>query len=170
MSCERNFWYGTLVDRCYAAGGSIDLVVPPVQWGWVVIVARSKRWVWVGRGVFGVIVAGLVVYLVTVGLDKADKLGSTVGGVVAVVALVAPYLWPRAGGREDVVVSDEVGTDKVVVEDSGDAEAKGGGEANTGAETAPDDTGTVRVTKSGKAVANGPGSVANTGVRRVPRS
>ncbi|ROP40232.1 hypothetical protein [Saccharothrix texasensis] len=134
------------------------------------VVARSKRWVWVGRGVFGVIVAGLVVYLVVVGLDEADKLGSTIGGVVAVVALVAPYLWPRAGGREGVVVSDDVGTGEVVVEDSGDAEAEGGGEANTGAETATDDTGSVRVTKTGRAVANGPGSVANTGVRRVPRS
>jgi hypothetical protein len=68
------------------------------------------------------------------------------------------------------VVSDDAGTGGVVVEDSGDAEATGGGEANTGAETGLDDTGAVRVTRSGKAVADGPGSVANTGVRRVPRS
>uniref|UniRef100_UPI001EE49A69 hypothetical protein n=1 Tax=Saccharothrix deserti TaxID=2593674 RepID=UPI001EE49A69 len=74
------------------------------------------------------------------------------------------------GKREDVMVSDDTGMGGVVVEDSGDAEAMGAGEANTGAETGQDDTRAVRVTGSGKAVAEGPGSVANTGVRRVPRA
>lgn len=134
------------------------------------VVARSTRWVWVGRGVFGATVAGLAVYLVVVGLDEADKLGSSIGGVVAVVALLAPYLLPPARGKEDVVVFDDAESGGVVVEDSGDAEATGGGEANTGAEATKDDTGTVRVTRSGKAVASGPGSVANTGVRSDPRS
>src|SRR5687767_13521182 len=111
---------------------------------------------------------GLVVYLVAVGLDKADKVGSSIGGVVALVALVLPYLLPQH--REESSVSDEAQASKdVAVEDSGDAEAAGGGEANTGAETIEGETGAVRVTKSGKAVANGPGSVANTGVRRIPR-
>ncbi|GAB3004729.1 hypothetical protein GCM10027184_72480 [Saccharothrix stipae] len=117
---------------------------------------------WAGRVVFGLIVAGLAVYLFKVGLDDADKLGSSIGGVAAVAALLAPYLLPR---REEDAVPDEV-----VVEDSGDADATGGGEANTGVETVDGDPGTVRVTRSGNAVADGPGSVANTGVRRRPRT
>jgi len=115
-----------------------------------------------------VIVGGLTVYLFVVGLDKADKVGSSIGGVAAVVALVGPYLLPRSRGEDPV--SDEARAGEVVVEDSGDARAIGGGEANTGAEVVEDDAGTVRVTRSGTAVADGPGSMANTGVRRVPRS
>lgn len=118
---------------------------------------------WAGRVVFGVIVVGLVVYLSLVGLDKADKLGSSIGGVVALVALVAPYLLPAR--REDSPVADDI-----VVENSGDAQATGGGQANTGAETPEGDTATIRVTGSGNAVADGSGSEANTGVRRIPRS
>lgn len=48
----------------------------------------------VGRIVAGVVVAGLVAYLAAVGLDKADKVGSALGLVVAVLGLVAPYLLP----------------------------------------------------------------------------
>jgi hypothetical protein len=129
------------------------------------VVRRTKRWVWSGRVVFSVIVVGLVVYLLVVGLDKADKIGSSIGGVVALVALFGPYLLPQSR-REDVVVSED--TNEVVVTDSGEAEATGGGAANTGAEIS-DDTGSVRVTRSGKAVAKGPGSVANTGARNLPR-
>jgi hypothetical protein len=133
-----------------------------------VVVGRGVRWVWVGRVVFGVIVAGLVAYLVVVGLDKADKVSSSIGAVLALIALVAPYLLPRSRGED--VVSDDVEVGETVVKDSGDAQATRGGEANTGAEVVDGDTGAVRVTGSGKAVAEGPGSVANTGVRRLPRS
>lgn len=86
------------------------------------VTARSSRWVWVGRGVFGVIVVGLVVYLFAVGLDKADKVGSSIGGVVGVAALVAPYLLAPGRRRPD-----------------GTAE---GGAANTDAETEQADAGT----------------------------
>lgn len=55
---------------------------------------RGPAWIWVGRVLFAVIVAALVTYLVTVGLDKADKLASTIGAVVALLALGAPYLLP----------------------------------------------------------------------------
>jgi hypothetical protein len=115
-----------------------------------------------------VTVAGLVAYLVVVGLDKADKVSSSIGAVLALIALVAPYLLPRS--REEDAVSDEVEVGETEVKDSGDAQATGAGEANTGAEVVDGGTGTVRVTRSGKAVADGPGSVANTGVRRVTRS
>jgi len=115
--------------------------------------------VWVGRGLFGVIVAGLVVYLVVVGLDKADKLASAISVVVALVALGAPYLLPSVG--EPVGEPDRV-------EDSGAARATGGGKANTGVEVAGDDR-PAQVTRSGDATADGSGSVANTGVQRWPR-
>jgi hypothetical protein len=124
---------------------------------------------WIGRAAFGVIVVGLVAYLYVVGLDKADKVGSSIGGVVALIALAAPYLLPQSRG-EDVPMSDDASVGDVKVEDSGDAQATGGGEANTGAEVVESDTSAMRVTKSGKAVADGAGSVANTGVRRVPRT
>jgi hypothetical protein len=113
-----------------------------------------------------VIVVGLVVYLSVVGLDKADKLSSSIGGVVALGALLAPYLLRSRMG--DVVDSDDT-VDEIAVTDSGEAEATGGGAANTGVETS-EDTGSIRVNRSGKAVAKGPDSVANSGVRRLPRS
>src|ERR1041384_3035126 len=94
-----------------------------------VTVARSGRWVWWGRGVFGVIVVGLVVYLGVVGLDQADKWGSSIGCVIALVALVTPYLLPRH--VREGTMSESAATDGVVVENSGDAEAEQGGEATT---------------------------------------
>jgi hypothetical protein len=55
---------------------------------------RSRAWIWVGRTVAGFGVAALAGYLFASGLDKADKLGSAIGAMVALVALVAPYLLP----------------------------------------------------------------------------
>ncbi|MEU4567546.1 hypothetical protein [Micromonospora sp. NPDC023956] len=51
---------------------------------------------WVGRGAAGLAVSGLVVHFWSVGLDRADKLGSAAGGVVAALALLAPYLLPSS--------------------------------------------------------------------------
>ncbi|GAA0481944.1 hypothetical protein Ade02nite_57600 [Paractinoplanes deccanensis] len=51
-----------------------------------------SRWIWAGRGTFALVVAALIVYLAVSGLDRADKLASAIGVVVAVVALGAPYL------------------------------------------------------------------------------
>jgi hypothetical protein len=111
---------------------------------------------------FGVIVAGLIVYLVMVGLDKADKLASAVGVVVALAALVAPYLLPAPGsGGVSRVEPDRV-------QDSGAARASGGGQANTGVDVVGDDR-PAQVTRSGDATADGRGSTANTGVQRRPR-
>jgi len=123
---------------------------------------RSCRWVWAGRLAFGVIVAGLVVYLVTVGLERADKLASTISLVVALAAFVAPYLLPAPGVDG---VSGAV-PDQVV--DTGTARATNGGQANTGMDLAGGDRPT-HVARSGNAVADGSGSVANTGVLRRPR-
>src|SRR5262245_27363732 len=55
---------------------------------------RSPLWIWIGRAVFAAVLAALISYLVAAGLDKADKLGSGISVVIALIALVAPYLLP----------------------------------------------------------------------------
>ncbi len=55
-------------------------------------------WIWGGRAAAAVVVAGLVAYLASVGLDKADKLASVLGLLVAVAALLVPYLLPSSDG------------------------------------------------------------------------
>ncbi|WP_229075820.1 hypothetical protein [Actinoplanes sp. DH11] len=119
---------------------------------------RSPRWIWAGRIVFGLVAAGLIAYLVRAGLDDADKLASCAGAVLALSALVAPYLLPP-GGREP-------GPAPHRVEDSGAARATGGGRAVSGAEVTGG--GPVQVARSGDAVADGPGSSAVSGVVRRP--
>jgi len=121
---------------------------------------RSRRWIWAGRVVFGVLVAGLVGYLVVAGLEKADKVASGVGAVLALMALGAPYLLPPQGGAPM--------RDPDRVEDTGTAKATGGGQANAGLQTAGGDR-PAQVTRSGDATADGPGSVANTGIQRDRR-
>jgi hypothetical protein len=61
---------------------------------------RHLNWVWVARIVAVLVLVGLAVYLSLVGLDKADKLASVLGLLVAVAALVAPYLVPSADGND----------------------------------------------------------------------
>ena len=53
---------------------------------------RRSGWIWGGRIVFMLLVAGLGAYLASAGLDKADKLASALGLLVALAALLAPYL------------------------------------------------------------------------------
>jgi hypothetical protein len=57
---------------------------------------RRSGWIWGGRVVAVFVVAGMGVYFSTVGLDKADKLASVLGLLVAAAALVAPYLLPSS--------------------------------------------------------------------------
>ncbi len=58
---------------------------------------RSRRGLWVGRGVCLLLVLGLVTYLIMIGLERADKVASSVAAVLALLALFAPYL-VRPGG------------------------------------------------------------------------
>lgn len=58
---------------------------------------RHSGWIWSGRIAAAVILVGLAVYLASVGLDKADKLASSLSLLVAVAALLAPYLLPSSG-------------------------------------------------------------------------
>ncbi|OHV30172.1 hypothetical protein BCD49_34500 [Pseudofrankia sp. EUN1h] len=108
---------------------------------------------------FGVIVGALVVYLAMVGLDEADKLASSIGAVLALSALGAPYLLPWPGGTPAAEPNR--------AEDTGSARAAGGGQANTGLQ-ALDAGRPVQVARTGDTFADGPGSVANTGVQRGP--
>jgi hypothetical protein len=59
---------------------------------------RGSGWKWGGRIAAMVVVAGLAAYLFSVGLDKADKLASVLALLVAIAALVAPYLLPSPDG------------------------------------------------------------------------
>ncbi|MBN1174066.1 MAG: hypothetical protein JXA67_17975 [Micromonosporaceae bacterium] len=62
---------------------------------------------------FGVVVTALVTYLCVVGLDRADQFGSAAGCVLALVALLAPYLLPPAQAAprgQDVCEPDEIRT------------------------------------------------------------
>ncbi|WP_344514078.1 hypothetical protein [Dactylosporangium maewongense] len=102
----------------------------------------------------------MTAYLVIVGLDNADKVASCVGVVVGLLALGAPYLMP-AEGEVPMAEPDHV-------EDTGTANATGGGQAVTGAYIT-DEGRPVRVTRSGDATAGGPDSIATTGIVRRPR-
>ena len=57
---------------------------------------RRPPLVWAGRIMAGLIVVGLTIYLVSVGLDQADKIGSSLGVVLAAAALLLPYVVPPA--------------------------------------------------------------------------
>lgn len=80
---------------------------------------RKRLWIWVGRGVAAAIIGGLAVYLYRVGLETADKLGSSIGLLVAVTALVAPCLLPRSrlAPKPTSVVSKQIVEDATVVGD-----------------------------------------------------
>ena len=116
---------------------------------------RNRRWTWAGRILAVVILVGLAVYPLRVGLEAASKIGSVLTVLIAFAALVAPYLLPPSGGS---AMHEEA-----QVEDSGNARAGAGGHANTGIETTGEGA-PKRVSRSGGAVAEGPGSVANTGI------
>ena len=59
---------------------------------------RRSGWIWGGRIAAVVVLAGLAAYLASVGLDKANQLASVLSLLVAVAALVAPYLLPSSAG------------------------------------------------------------------------
>lgn len=123
---------------------------------------RRTQSIWIGRLAAVLMLGGLTAYFLQVGWDAADKVGSSVGLIVAIAALVAPYLFPatKSGGEAVAKPFDLARTGK--------AEARDGGVANTGLEAEAGDR-PIKVSDSGDAFAQGPGSVANTGARQVPR-
>lgn len=118
---------------------------------------RSRRVILTGRIVFTLLAIVLIVYLSIVGLDKADKIASTISVFLAAIALVGPYLLPKSEENGEPVPG-------VMIEGSGSATAIGGGHANTGVQRRRTGA-SSHVRQSGDARAEGPGSIANTGIR-----
>ncbi len=129
------------------------------------VLRHSPRGVWAGRIVAVLVLAGLVTYMAVAGLTTANLVGGALGGVVALAALLASYLLPPSPpspGGPPVSESRRV-------ENSGAATATAGGEAITGVqETVGTRPVQVQVDRSGDAHADGPGSVAITGIQRRP--
>jgi hypothetical protein len=74
-----------------------------------------------GRIVGAALIAGLVTYLIMVGLPNADMIGSAVACVLAFAALLAPYLFPpRPGAARDTVRAYGPGSVAVGGDNSGD--------------------------------------------------
>jgi len=63
-------------------------------WEWSYTVRRSSGWIWGGRAIALLTMAALAGYLFIAGLGKADEIAGVLGLLVAVLALVAPYLLP----------------------------------------------------------------------------
>ena len=118
-------------------------------------------WFWLVTVVGVVALIGLVVYFVAVGWDKANTVAGLITAVVAVAALLAPYVFPPHGSKEAVM------PEPIDVIDSGEATANDGGHANAGVERTTTDR-PLRVERSGPATADGPGSVANSGIIQTP--
>jgi hypothetical protein len=121
---------------------------------------RTRRWIWAGRAVAALSVAGLASSLFALGWNIAGQLGSAAAAVVALAALLTPYVLPPPPARS--VASPVPGMDRV--DDSGAATARRSGQANTGMQVTGR-AGSSQVRSSGDAQADGPGSVANTGIQ-----
>lgn len=129
------------------------------------MLSRGCRSIWAGRLIAMVVLGGTAVYLARVGLDKADKVASSIGLLIAVAALVAPYLLPQTTDWRGQLMSVHE-EEPNHVEESGNATASGGGYANSGVDVADEDQGAAKVIKSGDARADDAGSIANTGITR----
>jgi hypothetical protein len=125
------------------------------------VLRRDRQWVWVGRVVAVLVLVGLSAYLARVGLDDADKLASSMSVVVAVAALLVPYLLPPPQSRGTPVPEPDR------AEDTGNATGTGGGWANTGHSplTAAGGAGDA---DGRRGCAGRQGSIANTGIQRRP--
>jgi hypothetical protein len=67
---------------------------------------RRLFWLWGGRIVAVGVVIALAVYLYRSGLDKADKIGSSLAVVIALVALIGPYVIPPRKTDEGSTMPD----------------------------------------------------------------
>lgn len=69
---------------------------------------KRSSWMWVGRFIAGAVIVALSVYLYRQGLDRADKIGSSVAVVLALAALAAPHLFPaQPATEEDQMPADD---------------------------------------------------------------
>ena len=95
------------------------------------------------------------------GPGTGQFVAATVQGAAGVVAVV----WALISGPGTPAQPPEESVDVAV--DTGNARATGGGSANTGVtRTGGADSGRARVERTGNATADGPGSDANSGIKR----
>lgn len=126
---------------------------------------RTRAWIVTSWVVALLVLGGLASYMASVGLDRASKIGSAGGLLVALLAIVVPYLLPSASSSTST--GDPRPGPAHRVGQTGGATAAGGGVANSGLDVATAAQGVdVRIT--GTASANGPGSFANTGAKIGP--
>jgi hypothetical protein len=124
------------------------------KYGVLKMTQNKRKWIWGGRVIAVFLLVGLGILMANMGLTKASALGGAIGLLVAIAALVAPYLIPvpKAPANSNVL------------ESTGSANALAGGKANTGVKS-KSNPGSGRVSSSGDATADGAGSVANTGIQ-----
>ncbi|MFC4068649.1 hypothetical protein [Actinoplanes subglobosus] len=109
---------------------------------------------------------GWAVFLSGQGLENADRWVTVVGFFVTTILAAGSFAAGWSASRPPAP-RQPASADRVT--DSGTAHAGEGGRASTGIETCGDGR-TAEVNRSGDATARGPGSVANTGVSRQPRT
>jgi hypothetical protein len=128
----------------------------------MVVPRRTRGRLWAGRVAAGLVLVGLAVYLLSVGLDKADKISSCLSLLLATGLALAPYLLPAAGEEQRRPEPDRV-------EGTGTPVAEGGATAVTGAQVT-EGSGAVQVKDTGDAHASGHGSTAVSGIQRLPKA
>ena len=124
---------------------------------------RSRKVVLVGGAVVLAVGSPLAFALGPAGVG--DAVSASIIAATAVAALTVP-LWPSRSGSPEP--GGEAAAD-VVAKKTGTAMASGGGDANSGVRGRRGTRGTLRAEDTGKAVADGPGSRANSGAEEVDR-
>lgn len=121
---------------------------------------RTPRWIWAGWVTAALSVAGLTSSLFAVGWNTAGELGSAAAAVVALAGLLTPYLLPQPPPQPGAPSAPRAGR----AQRTGAAKASAGGLANTGVLNRGG-AGSSQVRDSGDAQADGPGSIANSGIQ-----
>jgi hypothetical protein len=96
---------------------------------------RTRRWIWAGRALAAAAVAGLGGYLIAAGPSRASLIAGPAALVIALAALLAPYLLPAyttpaapPPGRADNPPGRAAGPGLVIVADHGSVAAQHIGE------------------------------------------
>ncbi|MFD1364155.1 hypothetical protein [Actinoplanes sichuanensis] len=127
----------------------------------------GRRWVITAAVLFVAALSGWAVFLSGRGPANADRWVTVVGFFGTTVLAAGSFAAGWSASRSPASARQAAAADRVAA--SGAADASGGGRANTGIEGYGDGR-TAQVNRSGDATARGPGSVANTGVSRTPRT
>lgn len=125
------------------------------------MVLRGRGLVLVSGGVVLAVASPLAFTLGSV--DVGNAVSASIIAATAVGALAVP-LWPS---RTDDEQPHGQASEGAAAVKSGRSRAEGGGEANSGVRRRRGALGTVRAERTGKAVAKGAGSRANSGVEEM---